>query len=345
MITFEATEMKTDELRQSQAELIAEDFITFFNQFHSYQQPFDDALDIYLHTCYLNALKRGKTFPRGKRYFSPSSANSDARELYEKMTGAKRDSREVKPFQRRWTSLGTAIGDMVQREILLAEKHFKRFTGKDPRFTFERTELNEPAFEDFVMYPKDIEHNGKKFQLFGTCDGILLYKTDDGETIRVGLEIKSKQTTSSSLGVRFNKPSQDHVKQCVCYSMMYDVDYYIILYVNASKKGWFMSDEDFRKTPDVKAFGIYITDEMRNEVKDYFVEVLDHVDTKTPPPLDITKWTFNNFKTATALSLSKTELDELKKQVAAYQKSNVRFKGQIVDAYYDILRIREESGI
>lgn len=343
MLTFETDEISVAEENQLQAELIAADFISFLNIFHSFQQPFDDGLDKYLHESYLNALNRGKQFPKTRNYFSPSSSNSDPRELYEKIRGAKRDSREVSPHQRRWTSLGTSVGDMMQREILLAERHYKRFTGTDPRFKFERNEYGEPAFEDFVMYPKSFKYNGYEFTLFGTCDGILLYVNDEGEIIRVGLEIKSKQTTYSATGVRFNKPKEDHVKQVTCYSMMYNVDFYIICYVNTSKKSWFMDKADLKKHPDIKAFGVYISPEMKEEVAEYFVDVLKHVEAKVPPALDITKWTFNNYKTACAKSLSDEEVEDLKKLVSAYSKSGSRNKNQVVDAYFDILRLREEQ--
>lgn len=241
------------------------------------------------------------------------------------MRGAKRERNGQPPHQGRWTRLGTAIGDMIQRDVLFAEKHFEKTTGRAPQFVFEKNALGEPLFEDFAKVNPVIEHNGQRFCLFGTCDGILLYTTAAGEVLRVGLEIKSKQTTSamtSGYSTR-NGPKEDHVKQCVCYSAMYSVDYYVILYVNGSKKAWNMTEEDFAKTPDIVAFGVFITDEMRSEVLDHFAYLVDAVTKGEPPALDLDKWLFNDFKQAIALSLSETEFDTIRRKVALLQRSNL----------------------
>lgn len=307
------------------AHKIAEDFTKFLETFHSYREPYDDALDAWLHESYAKAKRKRQYFDfRSQPYFSPSSANSDKRELYEKMVGAKRDEQDVKPWQRRWTALGTQVGDWIQREILLAERHYGKFTGKAPYFTMARTDEGYPFFEDFVKTMKVIEHNGKRFSLFGTCDGVMEYVTDDGETLRVGLEIKSKQTTAAQTSdYSMREPKEDHVKQVTCYSIMYDVDYYVILYVNTSKKAWNMSDEEYAKSPDFKAFGIAITDEMKRDVLDTFAEVVALAEIGSPPPLDLDKFTFNNFKTACALSLSDDEFNEIKTKVQAVKRSRL----------------------
>lgn len=311
---------------------------------------FDDELDAQIHRWYADILtnKQRKVWPpRGVPYFSPSSANSDRRELYEKARGAKKDKRVTPPHQGRWTRIGTAIGDTIQRDILFAEKHYEKTTGATPRFRFERNDRGEPMFEDFAKVCPIIEHNGKRFALFGTCDGIMSYVTDDDEILRVGLEIKSKQTTSaqtSEYSTR-NGPKEDHVKQTLCYSVMYDVDIYVILYVNASKKAWEMSPEDYAKNRDIKAFGVAITDEMRTEVLDTFAGVIAAVEVETPPPLDIDRWTFNSFKTACALSLSDEELTQIERRVSATLRSSLpewKKRGP-VEALEQIRAIREAS--
>lgn len=310
---------------QAQAELIAEDFTAYLNEFHSYNQPYDDPMDAWLHQCYAD-VKRKKVFHDFKTqpHFSPSSANSDDRELYAKVLKAKRDETDGSPIRRRWTALGTAVGDVYQRELLLGERHFKKFTGKDPRFTIERTEAGYPAFEDFIKVMKVIEHNGKRFSLFGTGDGIMRYISDDGEILRVGLEVKSKQTTYAQTShSSMTAPKEDHVKQCVCYSIMYDVDFYVILYVNTAKKGWFMDEADQAKYPDIRAFGVYITESMKQEVLDKFANVLDAVENEAPPKLDLSKWTFNNFKSEIARSLTEEELLDIEQQNKRIQASRM----------------------
>ncbi|MDT2282315.1 hypothetical protein [Paenibacillus larvae] len=59
---------------------------------HARPEVFDDELDAQLHEWYANDLKYKKVWPpRDVPYFSPSSSNSDPRELYQKINGAKRD--------------------------------------------------------------------------------------------------------------------------------------------------------------------------------------------------------------------------------------------------------------
>ena len=202
-------------------------------------------------------------------------------------------------------------------------------------------------FEQFAPGLAQVTHNGEVFSLYGYCDGMMLYRTEEGEVLRVGLEVKSKQTTAaktSEFSTR-NGPDEKHVKQTICYSKMYNVDYYVILYVNCAKKAWEMTAEDFAKTPDIKAFGLYITDEMRAEVFDGFAEIVHAVNAKTPPPLDIENFTFNNFKRACALSLSEEEIAAIQRQVSAIMRSNLpdwKKRGP-AKALADIERIRAEE--
>lgn len=289
---------------------------------------YDDELDAQIHRWYFDVLtnpKRKVWPPRNLPYFSPSAANSDARGLYEKMRGAKRESTFRPPHQGRWVRIGTAIGDLIQRDILFAERHYARYMGENPSFSFERNKYFEPMFEDFAKTSAIIEHNGKVFSLYGTGDGIMRYVSEDGEVLRVGLEIKSKQGTyaqTSGYSTR-NGPKEDHVKQCICYSKMYNVDYYVIVYVNGSKKGWNMTEEEFEKNPDIAAFGLYITDEMRTEVLDHFSGIVDAAERGNPPKTDLDKWRFNDFKRAVSLSLSEDEVAEIRRQVAAIQRSGL----------------------
>lgn len=304
---------------------IAEEFRQFLETWHSYSEPYDTPLDVWLHESYAKVLSKGSYLDyRSLPYFSPSSANSCPRELYEKALRSPRDQAEVKPWQRRWQFIGTSIGDAIQRDILLAERHYEKFTSEKPRFRIERTKDGYPAFEDFVKTRKVIEHNNQQFALIGTCDGIVEYTDEHGVITRVGLEIKSKQTSYSRTSeYSLREPGADHVKQVTCYSLMYDLDYYIVLYMNASKKAWNMNEEDYMKYPDFRAFGVAITEEMRNEVLDEFASIVAAVNTKQPPKLDIEHWTFNNYKSACAQSLSDEEYEELKTQVSRVKRSSL----------------------
>lgn len=331
---------------------IAADFTEFLNVWHSAPETYDNDLDAQIHGWYRDILSdksRNVWPPRDIPYFSPSSANADRRGLYEKLRGAKKDAGGQPPYQGRWTRIGTAIGDVIQRDILFAEKHYAKHAGVAPRFKFERNDRGEPMFEDFAKRAARLSYNGADFAIYGTCDGIMTYVTEDGEQIRVGLEIKSKQTTAAQTSdySQRNGPKEDHVKQTVCYSLMYGtddapLDYYVILYVNASKKSWVMTDDEFAKNPDIKAHCIEITDEMRTGILESFAEIVHAAKDGRPPTLSLDSWTFNGFKTACARSLSDEEVTQLERTVAALQRSGLpEFKKrQAADALAQIKTLR-----
>ena len=314
---------------------VAAEFTDLLNEWHSRPEVFDNALDQQIHRWYAEAKP---VWPK-RPYFSPSAANSDKRELYVKAIGAKRDVTTRSPHQGRWTRLGTAIGDMIQRDLLFIEKHMP-----GARFKFERNPDGTPMFEDFAKRNVEVNHSGHKFYLYGTPDGIMRYTTQDGEEVRIGLEIKSKQTTASKTSLHsMHEPEHKHVMQTVGYSHMYNVDYYIILYVNAAKKSWDIDAAEFAKSPDIRAFGVEITQADRDKLFDYLTDVLDAVKSKTPPPLDLFKWTFNNYKTACAQSLTDEEYALLKAQVRRALRSGIsqHTKQQLYDAFEFIRDVRE----
>lgn len=337
---------------KSLTEQIASDFTGFLDAWHSAPETYDNDLDAQIHRWYTDIIsdkKRAVWPPRDIPYFSPSSANADKRGLYEKLRGAKKDAGGQPPYQGRWTRIGTAIGDVIQRDILFAEKHYAKHTGTAPRFKFERNDRAEPMFEDFAKSAARFTFNGADFAIYGTCDGIMTYVTEDGEPIRVGLEIKSKQTTAAQTSdySQRNGPKDDHVKQCVCYSLMYGnevpIDYYVILYVNASKKSWQMTDDEYAKNPDIKAHVIEITDDMRSEVLGQFADIVHAAKDGRPPALDLGNFTFNNFKRACAVGLSDEEITQLEREVIAIQRSGLPDfkKRQYAEALEQIKTLRE----
>jgi hypothetical protein len=317
---------------------IAQDFVSMLDSFHSAPECWDDELDSQLHRWYTNP---PKIWPK-RPYFSPSAAGSDARELYVKTLGAKRDSFGSHPWQARWTQIGTSIGDMIQRDVLLIGKH-----EPDAKFHFEFNANGQPMFEEFAKVNKRISYRGHTFYLYGQPDGIMRYTTLNGEELRVGLEIKSKQTTAAKTSLHtMREPEDKHVKQTVGYSIMYDLDDYIILYVNASKKSWNMTDEEYRKSPDIRAFHVRITRDDKLALCDYFADVLDAVKAKKPPALNIDKWTFNNYKTACAKSLSDQEFADIEALVNRMQHSSLgdKAKQEYADALEFIRSVRQDGG-
>lgn len=321
---------------------IADDLIRHLDEWYSLPEVWDNELDTQIHKWYAEAKN---VWPK-RPYFSPSAANSDQRELYYKQLRAEVDIQRKPPYQGRWTSIGTAIGDVIQRDILAMERNMGTKGNFPSRFRFERNKDGTPMFEDFAKKNTKVTYNGFTFYLYGTCDGIMEYAhPETGEIIRIGLEVKSKQTSAAKTSFySMREPDPKHVKQVYMYGEMYNVDYYIILYVNASKKAWVYQDGDYEKNPDIRAFGVNITQERKDEVFEYLTEVLQSVQDMDPPALDPEKWTFNKYKTIIALEMTDEEVDDVRRK-----KNRIMRSGQpkfIKDAYVEcldfILRVREE---
>lgn len=317
---------------QNFAQTVADELVATLNDWHSRPEKWDAALDSQIHAWYVNP---PKVFPK-KPYFSPSATGACKRELYEKGIGSKRDIGGQQPHQKRWTSVGTSVGDIIQRDLLFIEKHMD-----GARFRFERNTNGTPMFEDFAKRNVPVNVGGIAFNLFGAPDGILIYTDENGEQHRIGLEIKSKQTTAARTSHYSLRQADDkHELQTIAYSIMYGVSHYIVLYVNTAHKSWSMTEEEFASTPDIRAFGIDCTDERKAQLLEDLAEVQRSINDKRAPLPDITKWTFNGFKDAIAASITDDELSQIEAQVASARRSSLKeyVKRSYVDAYDDLLR-------
>ncbi len=335
-------------MTQQMADQIAQDFVDFLDEFHMYDQPYDDLMDAEFYEQYARVLREQskwgyfnwKTAPDGtpRPVFSPSAAGKSDRELYEKMQRSPKDQRTWTPNQRDWTGLGSQVGGYIQREVMLAERHFEKLTGKKPRFRFERTERNEPAFEHFVKKMHECEYDGEKFAIHGLPDGILEYITDEGEILRVGLEVKSFQKSWSSFKAH-KEPKRDHELQTYCYSEMYGLDYVIILYHLTYGADW---NKDYRRN---KAYGRHITQANRDLVLSKFANLAKAKRTGIAPPVDLLSWGFNDYKTAIARSLTDEEYEQVKAQAKRGLKGNLPDwrKHQLYDAIEFIKDVREAT--
>lgn len=338
----------TSDIHHETAAQIGDRFAQFINTWHSFREPYDDDLDAWLHESYAKAKRVNKM--KGMRWdipsFAPSSAGASDRELYERAVKSKKDPAEqTPPHQRRWTSQGTAIGDWLQRDLLLSERHFEKFTGVAPDFVVERTTDGYPAFEDFVFTQAIGDHDGQAFSLVGTTDGILRHTTPDGDEIRVGLEIKTKQTTNAKTNSRgMQGPEDKHVRQCVVYSIMYGIDYFVLAYVNLSKKSWNMTPEDVAAYPDFRTFGIYITEEMREAELSRFARIVALAKAKDAPAVDLDNWTFNSYKHAIVRKLTLDDVNALELQAQAMRKSRLPEykKRSVLEAYDEIAELYEK---
>ncbi|SHE67396.1 hypothetical protein SAMN05444392_102324 [Seinonella peptonophila] len=299
-------------------EQLTTDFLSMINNFHSQKQPYDLDLEAYIHKikyeAILNPPSKGLK-KRGVHYFHPSSASSCLRELYHMAKGDKRDEDSIQPHQKRWQKLGGMFGDLIQHDLLAIHKHYQKMTGNDPAFkpTYTTMETKSGEMLKVPMWEEFAKTYGiySGVPIGGQPDGIIQYK--DGS--RIGLEIKSKQTSSARTSqFSMRGPDPDHVKQVVAYSILYGVDEFLLLYGNLSKKSWEMSADEQLKYPDLRCFYYRIMDEDRTDLLERFESVMEMVKNETPPKLDVSKWTFNNYKNVIARSITPDEIDELEQE-------------------------------
>lgn len=314
---------------QLDAQELAQDFTNYLNEWHTYQQPYDDLMDAEIFELFAAELRRQSKWgvfdwSKKRPHFGPSSASKGERELYEKARKSPRDKNAEIPHQRRWKALGESIGGMIQREILLAERHFEKFTGSPARYRFARNEAGAPMYEHFTKKMHEVTYDGEEFAIFGLGDGILEHITADGEVVRIGLEIKSRQTSYAETGkFRMKQVNPDHYLQTVCYSEMYDLDYFFVIYVNSSKKAWNMTDEEREKSPDFRVFGFEITEDERNEIKAKFARVTRAAREGNAPKIELDSWGFNDYKEHLAKTMTDIEFEELSQQARRMQDSSL----------------------
>ena len=320
---------------QNFAQNVADELVATLNAWHAQPEKWDAALDSQIHAWYVNP---PKVFPK-KPYFSPSATGACKRELYEKGIGSKRDAGGQQPHQKRWTAVGTAIGDMIQRDLLFIEKHME-----GARFRFERNADGTPMFEDFAKRNVPINCGGIAYHLFGAPDGILIYTDENGEQHRIGLEIKSKQTTAARTShYSLRQADEKHELQTIAYSIMYGVSHYIVLYVNTAHKSWSMTEEEFANTPDIRAFGVDCTNERKAQLIEELAEIQRMINEGQAPLPDLSKWTFNGFKDAIATSITDEELAQLEAQVASAKRSGLKdfAKRAYIDGLADLKQRRK----
>ena len=311
------------------------------DNFHSHDKPFDDALNVWLHKAYAEVIEKGKDMDWSKVYFSPSSSDMCPRALWHKAKKHKKDPVKPLPHQRRWTHLGENIGDLFQMEFLLMARHYEKLVGEKPRFTMGMIDGKYPAFEEFTWKMHEVNHNGETFYLAGNGDGIL---HDNVEDKLIGLEVKSTQQTPSKTNYRnMTSAKEAHIKQVIVYSMMYDLDTYLILYYNGAKKAWFLSEDEYKDNPDLRIFQIDVTKDMQNDMLDFFSDIARRVRENDPPLPDLRKWLFNPYKNAIAKTITDDEMVVLERtmnglfELGGYSKWEER---SIKEALEDLKRRR-----
>src|SRR5699024_11222295 len=120
-----------------------------------------------------------------------------------------------------------------------------------------------------------IKHKGEEFSILGMTDGIL---TPSDGSKPIGLETKSKQQTPSKTSLSAMKsPQESHIKQVIYYSIMYDLEGYVIMYVNTAHKAWDMDEEDFTRTPDARLIDVKGPDDDKDGILGFVAVILDGI--------------------------------------------------------------------
>lgn len=273
-----------------QSELSAE-FHKMVDEFHALDLRDDYELDVQILQWQIEEMTDGKKNLRGTwdeniPTFSPSGVSECERGLAFKILGADRDEQVMEPYQRRWVKNGSAVHSRMQRDLLYIEKYVK-----DAPFEVLRTREGKPAWERNTRTVKQFEHNGVKFQLYGMVDGMLYHKATKK---RIGYDFKTKSTTVATVGdFKLKIPQENNIAQMVAYSLLFDVDEYIIHYESLAKDNWTKGKE---ARNDMKIFHLKITQEMKTELLDKLAGIVQNLNDDVLPAPNFDKCLFCAFK-------------------------------------------------
>jgi CRISPR/Cas system-associated exonuclease Cas4 (RecB family) len=288
-----AIKKKNDKQKETQLEVQSEmsrDFHKMVDQFHSLDIRDDYKLDIQILQWKIEEMT-DKDNLRGAwnnelPTFSPSGVSECERGLAFKILGADQDEQIMEPFQRRWVKNGSAVHERMQRDLLYIEKYI-------PEAPFEvcRTKEGKPAWERNTRTVKQFTHNGETFQMYGMVDGMLW---DKKRKKRIGYDFKTKSTTVATVGdYKLKVPQENNVAQMVAYSLLFDVDEYLIHYESLAKDSWNKGKE---AKPDMKVFHLKITDEMKKALLDKLAGITKQLREDILPAPDFEKCMFCKFK-------------------------------------------------
>jgi hypothetical protein len=251
-----------------------------FNAMHSVNFPVDPELEKLIDGNGAEDYAPVK-LEKGVVTFSPSSAFKCERELFYKANHASNVT-IIHPYQKRWLRNASAVHAATQRDLLYAEKHLEK-----PLFGVMKTAEGLPAWERNIQRVRQFTRDGIRFQIYGMMDGVLQYMRDKS---LIGLEFKTKSTTIASIGPYKMKETQPaHREQCTGYSMLFDLEEFLVVYESLAKDNWNKGEE---ARPDLRAFCITVADWERERLLDKFARVARHVYESTVPTPDYSKCLF-----------------------------------------------------
>ena len=269
---------------------MAAEFYHQINDFHAMGLKTDPNVEIEFYSNVLHNLRNPveRTYiPKDAYIFMPSSASKCKRELYLHLTGNKKNADEDRlPYHHRWVRNSTAVHEAVQKDFLYMRKYM-------PESNFQIHLVDGiPMWEENLKTTTLVDHKGVQFALVGQMDGILRYVP---ENKLIGFEFKTKTNSVAQVGTYKMKDIADsHKLQAVCYKIMFGLDEFIFMYEAVAKDQWFKGKE---ARMDIRVFYIEVTDQMVEEMKDKFYDVIKAIEAKEVPDKELDKCMLCDYKT------------------------------------------------
>lgn len=250
------------------------EFLAQMDELHSQNLWPDADIEEYLlldKTAEVEALRKFPDYPKDIVKFNPSGASKTDMDLWLKAMGYNEVS-DLYPYHKRWTRNSSAIHEAIQHDLIYSEKY------TDNAFRMGRLENGLPAWEHNVKRWREIDHRGQKFILHGMLDGIMIHEETGNQ---VGFEFKTKSNTIAQVGDYLMKGPYDyHVDQTIAYYLLTGVRDYLLVYEAVAKPKWLAMGD---AKPDMRAFHVYVTDEMALRLLDKWADVANKVYTREMP--------------------------------------------------------------
>jgi len=201
--------------------------------------------------------------------FGASGTKMCDRQLVFKTAKTKAQKSEDIPFRGRQRRIGNAVVDYVQMDLV----HMRKRLGDNAKFIVPTNADGDWTFEDAVQTRKVFEVNGIKFAITAKPDGLLKY--EDGSDIIFEYKTKASGLRAMNSKLDYKGAQDDHIRQVTAESLVFGTREVLIVYESTQKPCWFDDADntgitkgaktwlDGSPRPDLRAFYVYVTDEMQ----------------------------------------------------------------------------------
>ncbi|CDN42041.1 hypothetical protein [Paenibacillus sp. P22] len=272
----------------SRGDRLVNDFLTQMDAYYASPASgfYDNAISRRYYEQKLRHLKFTPYPNDGLVTFGASGTNLCDRQLVFKNDKATRPEKSDDiPFRGRQRRLGTAVVDYIQLDIV----HMPKRLGKGALFTMaERKNTDmfgnvtfEWDFEEAAQERKVFEYphpeTGElvQFAITAKPDGKFDYAPDGS---RIIFEYKTKASGLRAMNGKldYKGAQDDHVRQVTAEAIIFGINEALIVYESTQKPAWFSDEErtsvtkgqktwaDGQPRPDLRAFYVEITDDMKN---------------------------------------------------------------------------------